>query len=302
MGFFLASLLWAMEIHAPGACPSSAAIGRQLTPLLGEGELAGLADVARLVRAPDGALVLELADPEGKSLGERRFPRRSCQDEAETVAVTLAIWEAQIHPEISLRLDRLAPAVRAPAAEAPLTASSATEPLNARASLPLSWSLGVAAVADRQAGEWVPGGRIELGVGPQARRWRVRVALLGTARHRNALLTGQARWWRAAAAAGVAVDLIEARHAAVELGGAGLLGLVVASGLGFGSDESSRSLDFGAEAWLRGRWKAGRVSLWGGPALVGWARRQALDVAGETTSTALPHLAVTLAFGLDFVW
>src|SRR4051812_25393231 len=107
----LVSLLLGIEIHGSGDCPGAAAVERRLGPLLGAEAAAGTSDVATLRRGADGGLAVSLADGAGNPLGDRRFPRAgSCDDQAETVAVTLAIWEAQIHPEISLRLDRLSPA------------------------------------------------------------------------------------------------------------------------------------------------------------------------------------------------
>ena len=99
-----ASLSLAMEIHAAGGCPDAGEIERQLAPLLGPGPEALTSDVVTVKHGADGALLVALADARGGAIEERRLPPAgTCRERAETVAVTLAIWEAQIHPEISLR-------------------------------------------------------------------------------------------------------------------------------------------------------------------------------------------------------
>src|SRR4051794_21954850 len=99
----LATLLVALEVHASGDCPGAADVERHLGPLLGDG--ADVADVATLAAGADGSVSVSLADAGGQAIGDRKLPRaRTCGEQAKTVAVMLAVWEAQLHPEISLRL------------------------------------------------------------------------------------------------------------------------------------------------------------------------------------------------------
>src|SRR3954469_23064885 len=157
MGALLATLVLAIEIHAAGDCPGAAEVERQLRPLLGEAAGAGTSDVATIEQGPDGSVSVSLADTIGRAVGGRRLPpARSCDDQAETVAVTLAIWEAQLHPEISLRLDRLSPeAAPAPAPETTLVRPSPPAPASRTIG-----TVGVAAAGDWTSNAWSPSGRL----------------------------------------------------------------------------------------------------------------------------------------------
>jgi hypothetical protein len=301
-GTTLASLLLALAIDAAGDCPSGADVEQQLAPLLGDGAAAHAADVARITSAADRSVSVSLVDGAGRVIGDRTFPAaRTCGDQAKTVAVTLAIWEAQLHPEITLRLDRLSAERAPPATEAPTTLVRAPPPPppTPRAR---ELSLGAAAVADWQADTWAPGVRVEVGIGPAQGRWRFRVGALGVGRHRLALPPGQVNWRRAVLQLGADVDVVRARRWTVSVGAGALGGVVALEGAGFGVDRQPRSVDLGAEARVRVEARLARLRPWLGVALAGWIRRQVLDVQGTGASSALPRLEPMAALGADFVW
>jgi len=305
MGALLATLVLAMEIHASGACPSSAQVQRQLGPLLGDAAAAGASDVATIKHERDGSVSVSLADAEGRAIGDRRLPRaRSCDDQAETVGVTLAIWEAQLHPEISLRLDRLSretppPPAAAPAPEATLVRPAVPLPARPRS---LAHALGFAAVGDARASDWSPGARAELRFGPAGARWRLGVGGVAVGRHAVAVPPGQASWWRAFLILGAELDVARSDHWAAVLGAGAAGGIVSIAGSGFDVDRSSRSLDLGGEVSARAEWRPGRLHPWLGASVVTWARRQAVDLQGVSTGSALPRVEPMLAGGADFVW
>jgi hypothetical protein len=286
------SLLAAIELHAASGCPSAAEVERQLAPLLGPGPEAHTSDVATVTHGADGALVVALADAHGAIIEERRLPPAgTCRDEAETIAVTLAIWEAQIHPEISLRLDRLSPEAARPAIAA------APPPARAR-----TVSLGVAVGGDVQEGAGAPTGRVALTYGPQGGRFRARFAAVGVGRHTIDVGPGEATWWRALVALGAEGDWLRGRRWAVALGVAAIGGVATISGSGYVVNRGTHSLDLGGEASLRGLLRTGRVQPWLGVSVVGWLRRQELELQGVTTSSALPRWEPMAALGADFVW
>src|SRR5690348_8668873 len=100
MRLLWAALVVAMRIQAPGTCPASADVERQLAPLLPAGIMAGVPDIAALEENADGTLTLSLAQFDRGAITRRRLPRaNTCQEQAQTVAVALAVWEAQIHPD-----------------------------------------------------------------------------------------------------------------------------------------------------------------------------------------------------------
>jgi hypothetical protein len=300
MGGLLVTLLAAMEIHAAGSCPGVAEIERQLTPLLGPGPEAHTSDIATIKRDADGALTVALHDADGASMEERRLPPAgSCRDEAETVAVTLAIWEAQIHPEISLRLDRLS----AGAAGAPPVVARAEAPPVAPSRAPATrFALGAAVAGDWQLGTAAPAGRLELSVGRDESRWRARVAGVGVGPHTLGLPPGRATWRRAFVALGVELALARGRRWSLGLGAGALVGFAVISGAGYAVDRSTQSLDLGGEASLRVAFAAGRIHPWLGVSAAGWARRQQLELQGVATSSALPRWEPMAAVGADLFW
>lgn len=290
MTALLVSLTLVLEIRAAGECPGRAAIQRRLTPLLAPGAAALITDVATVEHGADGTLLLSLEDAGGRPIGSRRFPRsEACNDQADTVAVTLAIWEAQLHPEISLRLDRLGPPP-APIAEARLPAP--------RAEL----SLGLSFAGDWLIGAWAPAGRLELGFRHRGGRWRGRLGGLGIGRHTRLVGPGEARWWRVSLSVGVEYDVFSRVRWGLTLGVGALGGMATISGAGYTIDRTSRSVDVGGEARARIEWRPGVVRPWIGAGLVGWARPQRLELVGSSESSLLPRVEPAVAVGVDFVW
>jgi hypothetical protein len=290
LGFVL-SLLTALDIHAAGGCPAAGEIERQLAPLLGPGPEARTTDVATVKRDADGALVVALADARGGAIEERRLPPAgTCRDQAETIAVTLAIWEAQIHPEISLRLDRLS--ARVAIAEPPPPPVVPTRTV----------SLGVAVAGDWQLGAGAPAGRLELSIGRRDGRVRARLAAVGVGRHTLDITPGAATWWRAFASLGAEADLARGRRGALVLGAGATGGVAAIEGSGYAVNRGTHSVDVGAEASLRGVLRAGRVHPWLGVSAVAWLRRQELELQGVSTSATLPRWEPMAAAGADFVW
>jgi hypothetical protein len=282
----------ALEIHATGDCPAAADVQRQLGPLLGEG--AARRDVATIEAGADGSVSLTLADENGQPIGARALPRaRSCDDQAKAIAVTLAVLEAELHPQVSLGLDRLAPE------PLPATVAAATPPAPAPAH---ELALGAGTYIDRQAGTWAPGARLELALGTVGRRWRARVAAAAVGRHELDVAPGQASWWRGFVQLGADVDVARGRRLAFSLGAGALGGVVSIAGAGFAVDRSTRSFDLGAEARARFSVRADRTRLWLGAAFEGWGRRQSLDLNGASTSAALPRVAPVAGAGAEIFW
>jgi hypothetical protein len=299
----VAYLLIALQIRAAGDCPGAGEVEHELGRLLGDETVA--LDVATIAPAADGSVSLSLADTSGQPIGARTLPRaRTCGEQAKAVAVTLAVWEAQLHPEISLGLDRLASDSARPSEKMAVVARAAP-PLAPSSPPARELTLGAAALGDVQSGGWAPGARLELALGGVGARWRARVAVAGVGRHRIELPPGRVSWWRAFVQVGADVDLARGQRWAVVVGAGVLGGLVSVAGSGFPVDHATRSLDLGGEgrarleARLGGR---GHVRPWLGASVAMWARRQALDVRGTDTSSALPRVEPMAALGADLVW
>ena len=297
-------LFVALNVQAAGGCPGAADVTRQLTPLLGDDT--ATRDVATIVSSADGSVSLSLADPSGQSIGARSLPpARTCAEQAKAVAVTLAVWEAQLHPEIALALDRLAPA-EPPAAPARSEVVVVARPAPAvPAPAPWAFSLGVAVMGDLQSSAWAPGARLELGLGPAGARWRGRLAVAGVGQHHLELPPGTVSWSRAFVQVGADVDVARGRHGAFTVGAGAIGGVASISGAGFPTDRATRSIDVGGEARARGEARLGsqgHIRPWVGIAAAMWVRRQGLAIEGTTTVAALPRFEPVAALGADFVW
>jgi hypothetical protein len=297
----LASLVLAIEIHGAGECPAAVDVERRLGPLLGAPTAADTADVATIKHAADGTLSVALADNAGRPLGDRRFPRAgSCENRAETVAVTLAVWEAQIHPEIALRLDRLSP--EATPAPAPPESTTLRHVPEAPPRAATAFTLGASLAGDWQSGAVAPAARVELGLGRPGGRWRARFGVLAVARHTIDVVPGRASWWRAALSVGADLDVARGRRFALVFGVDALGGVASISGVGFAMNRTSHSVDAGGGLRARAEWRPGRVRPWVGVSLVGWMRKQSLDLEGEGAASALPRLEPLAALGADIAW
>ena len=112
---------------------------------------------------------------------------------------------------------------------------------------------------------------------------------------------GDGRWWRAYLTLGADESLALGARWAVVLGVAAAAGVVSISGSGYPNNRTARSIDLGGEVLSRLEWRRGQVRPWLGAALAVWARRQALVVGSQVTST-LPRAEPSLALGVDFVW
>ncbi len=296
----------AMQVQGAGSCPAPGEVEEKLAPLLPVGFASSSGDLAAVVEEADGTLSVSLARSDGKTVARRRLPRAAtCGEQAQTVAVALAVWEAQIHPEISLRLDCLAasatPGSPAPprAAEDDLVIQRAPAKALPR---PLELGLGAAAVGAWQPGSLAPGGRLDALLGRASGAWRGRLSLVGLATHSESLPPGEARWWRLYFALGADYLLPLGRRWDLALGAAGVLGVATVEGVGFTTDRTARTADLGVEAMLRVDLRSGGTRPWLGLALVTWLRQQTVDVTGTGGSLVLPRAEPMLALGTDFYW
>ena len=298
MGGLAVALLVAMKVQAAGSCPAAADVERHIGPLLSaESESESTAsDVARIDEGVDGGLTISLIATDGAIVAQRHLPRASsCAEQAETVAVALAAWEARIHPDISLHLDHLSPA----SAPNIVVARSSFAPPAGDA---MHVSLGASVAGDWQRGSLAPAGRIDLTFSRWERPWRARLSLAGLGTHTTDLSSGQASWRRIYGALGADAVLRLGPFWDVVVGAAGVLGQASIVGSGFPVNHRTRSADLGAEGVLRVQRRVGRIAPWLGLAAVVWLRRQGIEVTGSDGSFALPRVEPMVALGADFQW
>jgi hypothetical protein len=305
MGGILLALIAAMEIQIPGTCPRLADVQQHLTPLLAPGFDARTQDRALVAEGSDGGVTVMLARADGGGTATRQLPRAgSCEAQAETIAVLLASWEGEIHPELSLRA-----ATSTLSAGTPRGAGTPALAVATRATAPSSSGRGLAieAIGIGVGGAWspdslAPSARIDLSIGNGASGWLGRLSLEAAGEQTVNVTPGHGDWWRAALALGGDYGARLGQRWVARAGVAGILGFVTVGGSGYSRDQRSTSLDAGAEALARIEWRRGRIAPWFGVALLARLRRQYVDVGGTTGSATLPLLEPSLALGADFRW
>jgi hypothetical protein len=304
MGGILLALIAAMEIQIPGTCPRLADVQRHLAPLLPAGFEAHTQDRALVAEGLDGSVTVSLARADGGGAATRQLARaETCDDQAETIAVLLASWEGEIHPELSLRAARTAPTagVTHGGDSGGLGVETRVRPPDARRGLAAD-AIGIGVGATGAPDSVAPSARIDLFVGNRVSRWRGRLSVEGAGEQTVTLAGGRGDWWRAALALGAEYGARLGQRWVASAGLAGSLGFVSVGGSGYPRDLRSTSLDIGAEALARIEWRRGRVAPWLGFALLARLRRQSVEVGGATGSASLPLLEPSIALGADFRW
>src|SRR5262245_20046348 len=92
-------------------CPAAADVAAELAPLMPPGDRRARPDGATLASRrtaglPDG-VVVRLERPDGSVIGKRHLaPSASCSELARSAAALVAAWETELHPEVSLPVDK----------------------------------------------------------------------------------------------------------------------------------------------------------------------------------------------------
>jgi hypothetical protein len=322
------SVLAMVEVRAAGRCPPAGAVEQRLAPILPTPAPASFRnDVALVDESGDGSLTLSLSRPDGTLVGRRQLPRAAtCADQADTVAVTLAVWEAEIHPEIALRLDRLpgpggAPSVTADAADATpdrAVASAAPPPPPPAAVAtvapappspeepPTRFGLGVAlgaVAAPSTPGDRALTARIDLSLGDES-PWQARLSAVGIGERTMTVAPGQVGWRRFYLALAAEREVARSRGGgwAVVLGAGPTAGFVALAGAGFPLNRSVNSFDAGLEAVARFERWFGHFGLWLAATSGVWFRSQEVAILGgtEVTGATLPRVEAMAVLGGSF--
>lgn len=269
-------------IDGETTCPSPAQIREHLGVLLADqGSDHDAPDRARIAETAD-AVELELESASGRILGHRAFSRQaSCDQLAAAVAVVIATWETTadgVAPTISVE-------THAPAASTPAS------------SLSLVVSAGGATVVDR--GGWTPGASLELALGSIRSRWAGLLDAIVTESNAVPLAPGSASWARERLAIGASFEVVSGGPFALDADGQLVAGLLVASGMGFSADHSTRSFDPGAAVGLRARFAWGDWGLVVAASETAWLRANHLAVTGLSQIDAPRH---DFVLGVGIAW
>jgi len=163
-------------------------------------------------------------------------------------------------------------------------------------------AVGAGIVGSWQPDSVAPGGRLDATLGASDRPLRLRLSFAGLGAHTLKVAPGEASWWRAYLVLGGDYVVPVGGRWRLAMGAGGVVGLLTASGSGFSTDRTTRSVDLGAEVMLRVELALGSFRPWLGAALQTWLRRQTVEVTGQVASAALPRLEPFIALGADFCW
>jgi hypothetical protein len=284
-----------IQIEGGSSCPTARDVAGKLGALLPTSPTPSYGSVATLAEEPDGTLSIVLARPDGRVVVRRRLPRaESCAEQAEAAAVALAAWEAQVTPEIPLRLEQLPPAPREPTLE--LTRVARSHP--ARIALA---TVGGAAIASWEAGAAAPGGRLETTFNIDGAPFRPRISLTGFGQHQQKLGPGQVQWSSFYVGLGGDYGRSLGQRWRAAIGASVVFGALFADGEGYTDNRTSRTVDLGIEAMGRVEVSLGAIRPWLGAALTGWAQGRVVEVTNVGT-TVLPRLEPLFAVGANYCW
>jgi hypothetical protein len=284
-----------VAVEGTAACPGAADIAARVAALLPAARPTDAPDVVRLDDDADGALRVTLDRPDGTSIGERALARTfSCDDLAAAVAVVVAAWESDVHPEF-----------QPPPSVAPSIAVTPASPPSPRARTPTRFDVGAAvsgSLAPTSSGAGPALGALLAGSWTPARaRVGARLTLATTTLRDLSLASGQVSWRRLEAALGPQLRLTSAaKRWALDLHADARLAWLTATGDGFTNDIGAGDLDVGLGAGVRVLRMRGDVVPWLELAADGWPRREQAYATPSGASVTLPRLDATLALGLSF--
>jgi hypothetical protein len=274
-GVLVALLLaGAVQVESAVPCPTGAEVEARLAPLLTPAP--GPPDRA-LIGGAGGRLTLTLVRPDGSAVVERQLEARgSCADLAGVLALMVAVWHAQQHPELPL-----APTLATPAPSPPrlLSLEARTQLFASLAGPTLSPGAMLSAILWR-------------------RSWGLGLSLSGTTLREQALGRGTAAWTRGALGLGPARRLL-ARPVSIDLRVEALAGLTLGRGSGYMRDDTPTAWTYGGGAGLEVSRAWGALVLCAGASGALWQAQELLvDVSGDRRP--LPQAEARAGAGLGF--
>jgi len=281
-------------------CPTTAEVQAKLDALM-RAPQGGDDDVA-LVEDGGDRLRLSLRRRDGTVLGTRELEKKgTCPELASALALVIALWESDVHPEF-LALGTASPAKPTPPAPSP--APTAPPPAAPVAGQAFEVGLGAGVGAGLTVGAdvaWRGAADVTwLALAPQV---GVRLSLAAAGERRLDLASGAARWRRTSVALGPVYRWLAGdATSAVDLHVQGLVAALDVQGDGFVTNQSERSLDLGAAAGARfwPGWWLSRWRLWLDLSFEGWQHEQVVYTAPQGDQASLPRVDVFLSLGMAY--
>ena len=294
--------LWtaAMTVQGEAACPRPDEVARALNPLLSPGDRGAIH--GRAVLVPDGPSVrLRLLRPDGTLLLEKQLSAQpSCSAMAETAAVVLAAWVAQLQVdmpyafEVPLRVNKQADA------EQPVVAA-ALPPAPTPAARRWNGTVGAGLFASFQPATFAPALAIDVRARRADSSWGGKLGLFGTGAQVQSLDPGSATWRRIGASAGL-LHQQSWRSLSLEEVIAFMPALLFVQGSNYTEAHSTQTWDLGAEAGVRLGLALGRVEPWIEMGATGWFRSQVIEVTGIAQQKTLSRFEARAGAGIAVHW
>jgi hypothetical protein len=269
-------------------CPSGQEVEQALAPMLPSVSETNRPDVARVLRQ-DNRLQIELVSPDAVVIAERQLDNKgTCAELAELIAVVIASWESDVHPEFTR--PHAAPMPAAPPETAPPPPPSPAAFYEVAAGAALSWA-GSPALAGILSMGWVP-----RGAGPG-----LRLSATVESTRTLDLGAGLAATWRRYTGS-VEFDWRVPRNAwALDFHGGLAFGELAASGTGFSQNHSDYSFSPGGTIGLHFSRRIMRhASLWLDLAATYWPRKQMLYGQPNAPQQEIQHFQGLASIGLAF--
>jgi hypothetical protein len=289
--FLLASATSPVRVVDDG-CPAGADVELALASMLtSSGVTSEKQDVAKVEHASD-KLHVELRDPEGIVIAERTLDGgASCAELARMVAIVIASWESDVHPEFVRRPAEIARVQPAPLPEPPIpTAPAVVASYDVAAGATVGQADTLAAGASIGAA-WFPRG---VGLGA----W-----ILGAGDFSRTIAVGthQASWRRWTTSLELAYRSTRDRLAFDAHAGMAL-GWVSTEGIDYDQNRSVSATSVGGTAGIRMSWWVSRhAALWGDVRAVYFPRPDSIygSAAGTTVDqTAVPSWGGIASLGV----
>jgi hypothetical protein len=282
-------------------CPAASSVEARVREVLGLRAGSPAFEERATIDRDGASLRVTLRTHDGRVLGDRRLQADgSCQDLVGVVAVVLAAWLSDVHPEFVGALPAPAPLPAPPSAPAPIAPPG--ESIEARRP-PRQWVLGAGIGADFSS--LAPAPFVALGVGWIPERSGLGAALAATlvgARSED-LSTGSVRHWRWPLELGPVLR-VPVGSAALDFGAGAALAWLHLEGSGFASSASHDAFHAGGFISTRISMRSDRFAPFAEVTGVFWGSTQAFVRRGpDELAVTLPRVEAYVAVGSSWrVW
>jgi len=296
-------------------CPTAAEVDARLSTLLPTASPCGERDLAALEES-GSRLRVTVRRPDGRTLGERELDRgHSCADLAAAVALVIATWESDVHPEFALALPAMEEPARrspvapvAPVAEVKAERRAAPVAVRPEATARAAFDLGAALVASAAPhtldgsfqSDLVAAAALAAGWVHDGRGLGVRLALGIAADRIVPLGPGEAHWRRATVAFGPQYRLFAFGTTLLDLHGELTAAGLNVRGERFATNDDGWSFDLGVGAGARLWMGAGAWRPWVDLSVAVWPTEHVVYAAPSREGVSLPAVEISLALGMAF--